>query len=164
MGTEMTSLESASSKRAPRIPPRWVVRTIWLLHRALYSITRGRLGLRTATADRWGMLRLISVGRRTGVERRSILGYLEDGPNLFTLAMNGWADPEPAWWLNLQAHPDTQVDLVDGPRLVRARAAVGEERARLWERFGGGLWGDDLETFAARRSRETAVVVLEPRD
>ena len=22
-----------------------------------------------------------------------------------TLAMNGWAEPEPAWWLNLQAHP-----------------------------------------------------------
>jgi deazaflavin-dependent oxidoreductase (nitroreductase family) len=110
------------------------------------------------------MLRLISIGRRTSLERRSILGYLEDGPNLVTLAMNGWADPEPAWWLNLKAHPDTQVDLVDGPRLVRARASVGEERARLWQRFGGGLWGDDLETFAARRSRETAVVVFEPRD
>ena len=163
MGTEMTSVESAAPKRAPRVPPRWVVRTIWLLHRALYSITRGRLGLRKATEDRWGMLRLITVGRRSGIERRSILGYLEDGPNMFTLAMNGWADPEPAWWLNLQAHPDTQVDLVDGRRLVRGRVAVGEERARLWSRFGGGLWGD-LETFAARRSRETAVVVLEPRD
>jgi hypothetical protein len=21
------------------------------------------------------------------------------------MAMNGWADAEPAWWLNLQAHP-----------------------------------------------------------
>ena len=28
--------------------------------------------------------------------------------------MNGWADPEPAWWLNLLAHPDATVDLVDG--------------------------------------------------
>jgi F420H(2)-dependent quinone reductase len=164
MGTEMTSVKPATSKRAPRTPPRWVVRTIWLLHRALYSMTGGKLGLRKATEGHWGMLRLITVGRRTGAERRSILGYLEDGPNLVTLAMNGWADPEPAWWLNLQVHPDTQVDTVDGPRLVRARAAIGEERARLWERFGGGLWGDDLETFAARRSRETAVVVFESRD
>ena len=34
-----------------------------------------------------------------------ILGYYEDGPNVVTMAMNGWADDEPAWWLNLQAHP-----------------------------------------------------------
>jgi hypothetical protein len=26
--------------------------------------------------------------------------------------MNGWADPEPAWWLNLQANPEATVELV----------------------------------------------------
>jgi hypothetical protein len=31
-----------------------------------------------------------------------MFGYYEDGPNLVTLAMNGWADEDPAWWLNLQ--------------------------------------------------------------
>ena len=36
---------------------------------------------------------------------------LSEGPNLITLAMNGWADGEPAWWLNLQAHPNARVDL-----------------------------------------------------
>jgi hypothetical protein len=54
-----------------------------------------------------------------------IIAYLEDGPNLIAMAMNGWADGEPAWWLNLQAHPDASVVLVDGPRPVRARAAKG---------------------------------------
>jgi hypothetical protein len=43
-----------------------------------------------------------------------IIAYFEDGPNLIAMAMNGWADGEPAWWLNLQAHPDASVDLVDG--------------------------------------------------
>jgi hypothetical protein len=51
------------------------------------------------------------------------------------MAMNGWADGEPAWWLNLQAHPDASVDLVDGPRLVRARVVKGDERSRLWGRW-----------------------------
>ena len=46
--------------------------------------------------------------------RVAIVGYIEDGPNLVTPAMNGWADPEPAWWLNLQAHPDATVELPDG--------------------------------------------------
>jgi deazaflavin-dependent oxidoreductase (nitroreductase family) len=90
-----------------------------------------------------------------------IIAYLEDGPNLIAMAMNGWCEGEPAWWLNLQAHPDTRVDLVDAPRPVRARVAKGDERSRLWER-----WRETdakLDAYAALRSSETAVVILEPR-
>ena len=106
-------------------------------------------------------MRLVTVGRRTGRARGVIVGYVEDGPNLVTMAMNGWGNSEPAWWLNLQAHPDVSVDLADGPRLVTARAARGEERTRLWAQ-----WREidkNLDGYAARRSMETAVVVLEPR-
>lgn len=90
-----------------------------------------------------------------------ILGYVEDGTNLVTLAMNGWADQEPAWWLNLQAQPDATAELVSGSRPVRARAAEGAERSRLWIR-----WRDinrQLDGYAAMRTSETAVVILEPR-
>ena len=110
------------------------------------------------------MLRLTTVGRKTGKPRAAMLGYIEDGPNLVTLAMNGWASPEPAWWLNLQAKPDAVVETVDGPRPIHGRAAVGEERERLWtalEAISG--FGNDLDAFASRRAGETAVVVLEPR-
>ena len=56
------------------------------------------------------------------------------------------------------------VDLKDGPRPVRARVAVGEERERLWGSFRDYPgWGDDLDALAAQRSTERAVVVLEPR-
>ena len=63
--------------------------------------------------------------------------------------------------VNLQAHPDATVDSVKGSRPVRARAAEGEERSRLWTR-----WRDidrQLAAYAALRSSETAVVILEPR-
>src|SRR5438034_1267489 len=99
-----------------------------------------------------------------GHKRAAILGYYEDGPNLVTLAMNGWADAEPAWWLNLQAHPDAIVELKNGSRAVRARAAEGEERVRLWAKVRGySGYGDNVDAYAALRSSETAVVVLEPR-
>jgi deazaflavin-dependent oxidoreductase (nitroreductase family) len=114
-----------------------------------------------AKAGTVGAMRLTTVGRRTGLQRHAILGYYEDGPNLVTLAMNGWADPEPAWWLNLQAHPDVTVELRDGTRSVRGRAADGSERDRLWARWKE--MGGDPDGYAWRRSRETAVVVLEPR-
>ena len=151
-------------EQAPRIIPRWVVRAIWILHRAAYSATGGRFGLRKPEGRQWGMLRLTTTGRRTGRRRVAIVGYLEDGPNLVVPAMNGWAEPDPAWWLNLQARPDAVVDLKDGVRAVRARAATGEERARLWRGFGAySGWGGDLEAYAGLRKAETAVVVLEPR-
>jgi deazaflavin-dependent oxidoreductase (nitroreductase family) len=133
----------------------------WTLQRGLSSVTRGRLGLRTATANRWGMMRLHTVGRRSGEERVAILGYFEDGPDLVTMAMNGWADAEPAWWLNLQAQPDVTVDLPGGSRAVHARAAEKDERPRLWAMQA--TYDKDLDAYAAMRSRETAVVILSPR-
>ncbi len=152
-----------AAPRSPRIPPRWFVRAAWVAHRAIHRLTGGRRGLWKEQPGKWGTMRLTTVGRRSGRERSAILGYFEDGPNLVTLAMNGWASPEPAWWLNLQAHPDTTVELKDGPRAVHGRAAEGEERDRLWARWRE-LNGENLDGWAARRSRETAVVVLEPRE
>jgi F420H(2)-dependent quinone reductase len=152
---------SDKRERGPRLPPRWFIRLAWSTHRAIYRVTGGRVGLWRPKPGRWGTLRLTTTGRRTGRPRSVIVGYFEDGPNLVTLAMNGWADPEPAWWLNLQAQPDATVDLVGEACAVRARAARGAERSRLWAR-----WSDidrQLDAYAAKRSSPTAVVILEPR-
>jgi len=152
---------SDKPERGPRLPPRWFIRLAWSVHRGLYRVTRGRVGLRRPRGNRWGTLRLTATGRRTGRKHSVIIAYFVDGPNLIAMAMNGWADAEPAWWLNLQAHPDASVDLVDGPRLVRARVAKGDERSRLW-----GRWREidaKLDAYAALRSSETAVVILESR-
>jgi deazaflavin-dependent oxidoreductase (nitroreductase family) len=105
-------------------------------------------------------MRLHTVGRRSGRSRVAILGYFEDGRSYVTLAMNGWAAPEPAWWLNLQANPDAVLDLPDRSIPVSGRAATGDERARLWARWREH--GDDVDGYATRRPTETAVVVLEP--
>jgi deazaflavin-dependent oxidoreductase (nitroreductase family) len=152
---------TASSTKAPSLPPRWFIRSFWVVQRAVYAVTGGRLGLRTATAEHQGMMRLRTIGRRSGEERKAILAYFEDGPDLVTMAMNGWADAEPAWWLNLQAQPDVTVDLPGRSRAVHAHAADPDERPRLWARWAA--YDKDLDAYAARRSRETAVVILSPR-
>jgi hypothetical protein len=77
------------------------------------------------------------------------------------MAMNGWGAPDPAWWLNLQAHPEATARTRDGERPVLAHRAMGDERARLWARWA--LVDKDLDGYAARRPHETAVVVLSPR-
>lgn len=147
-----------------KLPPRWFIRSAWVVHRVLLHVIGGRRGLRRPRPDgRFGMLRLHTVGRRSGRARAVVLGYLEDGDRLVTLAMNGWDPAEPAWWLNLQARPDTTVDLVAGPQPVTAYRAAGPERERLWAKVRDSSGYGDLEAFAQRRGRETAVVVLRPR-
>lgn len=148
-------------KSAAKLPPRWFVVGFWHSHRAVVRLTRGRLGLWRPRPQGWGALRLTTTGRRTGRPRSVLIGYVEDGDDLVAMAMNGWGAAEPAWWLNLQSHPDATVQTRDGVRQVRARRATGAERDRLWSRWAG--IDKDLDAYAARRPGETAVVVLEPR-
>ena len=118
----------------------------WHGHRALARVTCGRLGLWRPKPDGWGALRLTTAGRRTGRPRQVLVGYVEDGRNLVTMAMNGWGAAEPAWWLNLQAIPRHRPD----PRrstTVRARRAQGDERERLWSR-----WAQIDQNLDGRRS------------
>ncbi len=147
-------------KRA-KLPPRWFMRAFWYVHRGLFRASRGRLGLWLPKPGGWGAMRLTTIGRRTGQSRSVIVGYFEDGPNFVTMAMNGWGEGEPAWWLNLQAHPEIKIEMADGTHLVTGHAAIGAERERLWNR-----WREidkNLDSVAARRSTETAVVVLAPQ-
>jgi deazaflavin-dependent oxidoreductase (nitroreductase family) len=153
---------TAVKTRPPKLQPPWFVHTFWRAHRALYRLSGGRFLWTTRSKRGWGALHLTTIGRKSGKERSVIVGYLEDGSNIVTLAMNGWDEGHPAWWLNLEAHPDAVVRLAhQDPRPVRARAAAGEERDRLWDRWAAV--DKDLDAYAASRSTETPVVVLEPR-
>lgn len=158
----VSSGPAAAGGRRARLQPRWFIVAFWHGHRAVLRATGGRFGLWRPKPGGWGTLWLTTTGRRSGKVRKVVLGYVEDGGNLVTMAMNGWGPAEPAWWLNLQAHPDAVVQTRDGTVPVRARRAQGEERERLW-----ATWASvdkDLEDYASRRPQETAVVVFEPRD
>lgn len=98
----MTARPGAGARPAPRA----LLRVFWVLHRGIWRATGGRVGLTQPQAGtRFGMLRLTTVGRRSGRQRVAMVGYYPVGPDLVTLAMNGWGDTEPAWWLNLRSQP-----------------------------------------------------------
>jgi deazaflavin-dependent oxidoreductase (nitroreductase family) len=147
---------TAPAGRRPFVPPRWFVVAAWAVHRAIVRWTGGRRGIWRAKPDKWGTMRLHTVGRKSGQERVAILGYQPDGENLVTVAMNGWGEGDPKWWLNLQAHPAATVELKGETRAVRARTADGEEAERLWKLFPGNA------PYVAGRVTTTPVVVLEP--
>src|ERR687898_1784805 len=131
MGTDAT--------RPPKVPPRWFVHVAWRVHRVLYRVSGGRFVWTTSNKRGWGALRLTTVGRKSGQERNVIIGSLEDGPNLVALAMNGWQEGHPSWWLNLEAHPDAVVRLAgQHARPVRALPVAGGRGGGLRRAPGAG--------------------------
>jgi deazaflavin-dependent oxidoreductase (nitroreductase family) len=142
------------------ILPRWLLRTGWALHRGIHAASGGRLGTLRPNARGLGTLFLETTGRRSGAHRRTGLYYIEDGPNLVIVASNAGADRDPAWWLNLQAHPEATVEVGGTRRAVRARNATPDEEERLWPRLVRGF--RDYATYRRTTTRPIPIVILEP--
>lgn len=153
----------SDTNQPPKLPPAWFKHAFWRGHRALYRLSGGRFLWTPASKRGWGAMLLTTIGRRSGRPRDVIIAYLEDGADVIGLAMNGWDDGHPAWWLNLVAHPEAVIRLPhQQPRAVRGRAAAGAERDRLWQRWLA--IEPENEAFARGRGVDTPVVVFEPHD
>ncbi len=134
----------------------------WWVHRAVRRVSGGRIGTSRARGDRLGTLFLHTVGRKSGERRQNALFYLLDGSDFVVVASNAGADSDPAWWLNLQARPEAQVEIA-GERLpVRARVATLAEDTRLWPRLVAANL--DYAAYRAKADRPVPVVILERHD
>ncbi|HEX2392481.1 MAG TPA: nitroreductase family deazaflavin-dependent oxidoreductase [Solirubrobacterales bacterium] len=143
---------------ADRVWP--ATRRVMGVHTFLYRRTGGRLG-HALPGVPGKMLLLDHVGAKSGVERTSPLLYVEDGSNLVIVASKGGFPKHPAWFHNLIANPDTNVQVGSELRPVHARVARPEERERLWAMAIRAYRG--YEDYRARTEREIPLVVLEPR-
>jgi deazaflavin-dependent oxidoreductase (nitroreductase family) len=128
------------------------------LNNALFRLSGGRL---MGTYDGNPVLLLHHVGRRSGEERVTPLIYLEDGEDLVVVGSMGGTPKHPAWFHNVTAGPDTEVELRGGRRAVRAHVAEPGERARLWPRLVEHY--PAFATYQDRTEREIPVVILSPR-
>ena len=137
---------------------RWLLALITAVHRFLYRASGGRVGAR---AGRLTFLLLEHTGRKTGRLFVAPLLYVEDGDRFVVVGSNAGDDRDPAWWQNLKARPEASVQVGTRRLAVRARAAVGEERARIWRRLLEG-W-PQYARYQERTAREIPIVVLEPR-
>jgi F420H(2)-dependent quinone reductase len=90
------------------------------------------------------------------------MGYLRDGDNVVVVASNAGLDRPPAWWLNLEANRDAEIDFEGERRLVRARRATEDEWERLWPKVLDQFRGFD--DYRELSERDIPLVVLERRD
>ena len=138
------------------IPPRWAFRVLWAVDRALDRLTGGRFdSVRPGPPT----LRLTTTGRRSGERRVCGVYYVVDDAGWAIVASNVGSDRDPAWWLNLQAHPDATVRLRGREHAVRARRATPAEEERLWPRLDE--MNPAYREYRAATTRPMPVVILE---
>ena len=106
-------------------------------------------------------LYLHTIGRKTHQPRRTPLYFVEDGEDVAVITSNAGRDREPAWWLNLQAQRDAEIEVGKERRPIRARKATRSQFERLWPQFVAGL--RNYEAYRRRTDRPLAIVLLKPR-
>lgn len=123
-----------------------------------------------ATGGKWGakfmhgapVLLLTTTGRKTGEPRVAPLIYLKDGERLILVASKGGMSHHPAWYLNLEANPDCEVELPGTAKMpMRAARATDEEKALLWPRLCEIY--PDYDGYQARTTRNIPVLILTRR-
>jgi len=142
---------------APRRGP--LLSFLWRVHRTAFRLSGGRLGSRMGP---FRTLLLTTTGRRSGQAVRVMLSYIDDDGDPVVVASNAGDDRQPAWYLNLQAHPVGVVLIGGEVRRVQARTTLGQERDRLMREF---VTRDrSYAEYQRRTSRPLPVVVLERAD
>ena len=141
-----------------RLLVRSATRYLGALHRLLYRLSGGQVGGRL-----WDLpvVLLTTTGRRSGKRRTVPLCSFRDGDDVVVIASYGGLDQPPAWWLNLEASPEAELQDGHTHRMVTARNAEPGERERLWAEVTARAPGY-LE-YERRTAREIPVVILQPR-
>lgn len=131
---------------------------VWVDTR-LHRIFRGRISL-VAIAG-LPSLRLTATGRKSGLPRSNNLLYFpwEDD---FVLVGSNWGRPsDPAWTLNLRAHPEATVEVRGTAIPVLATPVKGERYDELWREVLAFWPGYEMERRAA--GRELPIFLLTRR-
>jgi deazaflavin-dependent oxidoreductase (nitroreductase family) len=137
-----------------------VLRRVMAGHTLVYRASGGVIGHKLPGAP--PTLLLTHVGAKSGQKRISPLSYTKgDGDDLVLVASKGGYPKNPAWFHNLKAHPDTEVQVGREHRPVHARVATPEERERLWPRVVENYSG--YAEYQKRTDRVIPLVILERR-
>ena len=109
------------------------------------------------------LLVLTTVGRKSGQERQTPLAWFP-GPDgsWLVVASAGGAPANPAWYLNLAAHPD-QVTVEQAGRKVAVTAEElhGAEREQAWGQIKAAA--DNFRKYEETTDRLLPVIKLTPR-
>ena len=126
-------------------------------HVRSYRETGGELGHDWKEGS--SVLLLTTKGRKTGQERTTPLIYGTAGDDYVVVASKGGADEPPAWYVNLVADPEVEVQVRGDRFKARAREATPEEKPEMWETMVAE-W-PAYNDYQRKTERQIPIIVLE---
>jgi deazaflavin-dependent oxidoreductase (nitroreductase family) len=159
--SEANSFQKTVRRFAASGPGSWVfARVLHHIDRPVYRLSGGRHTLASLLSG-LPVVMLTTTGARSGASRSvPVLGFPTDD-GLVVIASNYGQDRHPAWYYNLRANPEGEVEVAGARRPFRAVETEGEQRDRIWEQ--GLRVYPGWSTYERRAShRRIAVFVLGP--
>ncbi len=135
------------------------IRAMSVANTFVYKLSGGRVGGRFTHGA--PVCLVTTTGRKTGKPRVAPLIYLADGDDVVLVASKGGMSHSPAWYHNLAANPEAEVQIRSDVRKMRARRASDEEKAKLWPKLLEVY--PDYDDYQARTERNIPVMILSPR-
>ena len=142
-------------------PGSWLfARVLHHIDRPIYRLSGGRHTLASLLSG-LPVVMLTTTGARSGASRSvPVLGFPTD-EGLVVIASNYGQDKHPAWYYNLRANPEGEVEVAGASRRFRAVEIEGEQRDRIWQE--GLKVYPGWSTYERRAShRRIAVFILGP--
>lgn len=154
------SLSYAEPMDLPDAVKDLVVRTVNVVHRALLTVSGGRIG---STLSNMPVYRVTTTGRTSGRPRTVMLtAPVRQGHTVVFVASKGGDDRDPDWYRNMVVNPEFTVETAEGaePMTLVARTASAEEKAELWPQIVAAYKG--YGGYQRKTERDIPVVVAEP--
>jgi len=155
----MMSLDTPTGTRGARQPgasspiAKWVARLMGRQHR--------RAGYKFQGMD---VLFLTTTGRKSGQPHENAVSWYADGDDAWLIvASAGGSAGNPAWYLNMAAHPDqVWIELPDRKLQVTPEQLAGERREEAWQRITTAQ--PRFAKYQTKTDRMLPVIRLVPAD
>jgi len=128
--------------------------------KAVLKLTRGKYTISEMIG--WDIIQLTTTGAKTGQPRTMPLIGLFDGEKIALIASSFGRKQNPAWYYNLKAHPECEVQSSKRTGTYIARETDGDEYRKYWQM--GVSYYEGYEKYKERAGRKIPVMVLEPKE
>lgn len=131
------------------------LRVFTFFHVLLYRLTRGKLGGRMNGLP---VLLLRTVGRKTGKQRVTPLGYFVYEGNYVITGSNAGMNSHPGWYYNLTATPKARIQLQGNQLSVTTDVIEQGHYDLLWDTLT--RIAPSYKNYTQRTNREIPILVL----
>jgi deazaflavin-dependent oxidoreductase (nitroreductase family) len=111
--------------------PLWLIRLFTWSNVIIYRLSSGRVWNSMANLP---LIFITTIGRKSGRRVTFPIGTFVDGERFIIIASNGGQDRHPAWFYNMQAQPQVEVEYGGQRFQARATITAEPERTALWDR------------------------------